>query len=107
MKDKHVPNNQYAVKLLPWPANIVADRHEISGKWVLHYLTDEQAHACLRAMNTPTPREQELEAQNKALWELVEECERSLLWFNANTADKNRWISQHPLAAIQKAKEAR
>lgn len=29
-----------------WPDNIVADRHEITGKWVLWYLTDEQAAKC-------------------------------------------------------------
>ena len=26
-----------------WPENICADRHETAEKWVLHYLTDEQA----------------------------------------------------------------
>jgi hypothetical protein len=46
------------MRTLDWPENIVADRHEISGKWVLHYLTDAQAQACLSAMNAPTPREQ-------------------------------------------------
>jgi hypothetical protein len=33
-----------------WPANIVADRHEVSGKWVLMYLTDEQAALCKKAL---------------------------------------------------------
>lgn len=33
-----------------WPDNICADRHEATGKWVLHYLTDEQAKACHAAM---------------------------------------------------------
>lgn len=37
-----------------WPDNIVADRHEVSGKWVLHYLTDEQAAKCAAAMQ-PAP----------------------------------------------------
>ena len=49
----------------------------------------------------------ELEAQNKALWGLVGECELALLWFNANAAEENRWISKKPIAAIQKAKEIR
>lgn len=33
-----------------WPENIVADRHETTGKWVLHYLTDEQADKCKSAL---------------------------------------------------------
>ena len=39
--------------------------------------------------------------------ELVEHCGVALTWFNANTAEKNRWISGEALAAIQKAKEKR
>lgn len=38
------------VEMKPWPDNIVADRHEISRKWVLQYLTDEQAEKCLAAL---------------------------------------------------------
>jgi hypothetical protein len=34
-----------------WPDNIAADRHEISGKWVLHYLTDDQAALCKAALS--------------------------------------------------------
>jgi hypothetical protein len=37
-----------------WPDNICADRHEITGKWVLHYLTDEQADACKIALSSFT-----------------------------------------------------
>lgn len=33
-----------------WPDNIVADRHEVTGKWVLMYLTDKQADACKAAL---------------------------------------------------------
>jgi hypothetical protein len=33
-----------------WPENIVADRHEVTGKWVLWYLTDEQAGKCRAAL---------------------------------------------------------
>lgn len=33
-----------------WPDNIVADRHDTTGKWVLHYLTDEQAAKCRAAL---------------------------------------------------------
>lgn len=40
--------------LKPWPDNVVADRHEITNKWVLHYLTDEQTKLCNRALNSQT-----------------------------------------------------
>ena len=33
-----------------WPENIVADRHEVSGKWVLWYLTDAQAEVAKAAL---------------------------------------------------------
>lgn len=33
-----------------WPDNICADRHEVSKKWVLQYLTDEQAEKCKVAL---------------------------------------------------------
>lgn len=33
-----------------WPNNICADRHEVTNKWVLHYLTDEQAQLCKKAL---------------------------------------------------------
>lgn len=33
-----------------WPDNIVAHRHETTGKWVLYYLTDEQAEKCRRVL---------------------------------------------------------
>lgn len=35
---------------LTFPANIVADRHEVTGKWVMWYLTDEQAKMCETAL---------------------------------------------------------
>ena len=34
-----------------WLDSIVADRHETSGKWVLWYLSDEQALTCYNALN--------------------------------------------------------
>jgi hypothetical protein len=43
-----------------WPDNIVADRHEITKKWVLYYLTDEQAKICHDAL---------LQSPNKSLEE--------------------------------------
>lgn len=36
-----------------WPENIVADRHEVSGSWVIWYLTDEQAAKCRDALKVP------------------------------------------------------
>lgn len=33
-----------------WPENIVADRHEVTKRWVLQYLTDEQAEQCFSAL---------------------------------------------------------
>ena len=47
-------NPNTAPERLNFPDNIVADRHEVSGKWVLHYLTDEQATQCAAAMS-PAP----------------------------------------------------
>ena len=38
-----------------WPENVVADRHETTGKWVLWYLNDEQAAACKVALDTNPP----------------------------------------------------
>jgi hypothetical protein len=114
-----------AVKLLPLPAwGYCARLEQGTGvdNWFLHwplkrgsshtyysalFCSQEQAEQLAAAINTTTPREQELEAQNKALWELVEHCGVALTWFNANTAEKNRWISGEALAAIQKAKEKR
>ena len=69
----------------------------------------------------PTPREQELEAQNKALWDLVGECEKALLTIRRYAGMKRCSFSQSEvimrqeivahcrqgITAIQKAKEAR
>jgi hypothetical protein len=69
------------------------------GKIVLGY--EKYILPFSQAMNAPTPREQELEAQNKALWELVKEyaeCE------GYSPLDKK---AKRLLAAIQKAKESR
>jgi len=71
-------------------------------------------------MNAPTPREQELEAQNKALWELVGECEKAGNAMDDAARNNNmentcrsyaklneaigNW--RGTLAAIQKAKES-
>ena len=43
---------------LKFPSNIAAERHEISKKWVLHYLTDEQAEICHRALLPITEHEE-------------------------------------------------
>jgi hypothetical protein len=53
------------------PDNIVADRHEITGKWVFHYLTDDQAKICKRAL-TNMSSEAQLQAENERLRYLVQ-----------------------------------
>jgi hypothetical protein len=112
-------------------------QHEV--KWVitrqngkpLGYVKSKVVDAFVAAMNAPTPREQELEAQNKALWELVEQCDKALQ-YGANDLEaeiNHRYEPLQPdvykgvfakyaadmaivqqmrltLAAIQKAKEA-
>lgn len=40
-----------------WPNNIIADRHERSGLWVLHYLTDEQAKVCYEVLRAASQGE--------------------------------------------------
>ena len=42
--------NNYFTTETVWPDNIAAERHERSGRWVLRYLTDEQAKKCHAAM---------------------------------------------------------
>ena len=36
---------------IKWPDNIVADRHETTGRWVLWYLEDEQAEKCKQVLS--------------------------------------------------------
>lgn len=47
--DKQIDAGQVEA-VAEWPNNIVADRHDTTGKWVLHYLTDEQAAKCKTAL---------------------------------------------------------
>ena len=125
----NMPNNQDAVKLLPLPQgySIYGNANEgyricASNGNQFGMIMDSQGDllpAFAAAMNAPTPREQELEAQNKALWELVGECDKGLaaaiLAMNnmqiANTRDDVLWaLFSHAVsarAAIQKAKESR
>ncbi len=82
----------------------------------------EQTIATLREdmakLNAPTPREQELEAQNKALWELVDKAERVMKSTEHGMSGDIKWESERGvsitlynirdlIAAIQKAKEVR
>ena len=65
-------------------------------------------YGALRKALAPTPREQELEAQNKALWELVGQAETALSALaenNAGWAEYQRCMNA--LSAIQKAKESK
>lgn len=61
---------------LHWPENIVAHKHEISGKWVLHYLTDRQAANCSHAMSA----ENQVQMLVKVLREVRDEA---LYWFES------------------------
>lgn len=58
-----------------WPGNMLADRHDITGKWVLHYLTDEQAAKCLAALQHP-------QAQQSDHSELERRAEEYLHWLD-------------------------
>jgi hypothetical protein len=140
-----MPNNQDTVKLLPCPfcgaeaeSYHAAERKphadgSLNACWIVDcsecdanlegcgYRSQEEAE---REWNTraPTPREQELEAQNKALWELVWKADDALQGMvsliTVNTvaggkipsifADDTRvaWAIE-AREAIQKAKEAR
>jgi len=57
---------------LKWPENIAAERHEVSKKWVLHYLTDVQAMVCNQALNS-RPTEDALRARVKVLEDALRE----------------------------------
>lgn len=79
-----MPNNQDTLKLLPCPFTGREARIDQGGEDCFYGVSKgpdqaegpvrETYEAAVKAWNTrtPTPREQELEAQNKALWELVD-----------------------------------
>jgi hypothetical protein len=66
------------------------------------------ADVAVRMWNTraPTPREQELEAQNKALWELVVRFEAYIEMHYPETDGVEHLEEDDILAAIQEAKES-
>ena len=77
-----------------------------------------RAHHAALAARAPTPREQELEAQNKALWELVNGCEIVLkntegrmrghiMWENEAGVSMTLQNMRDLIAAIQKVKEVK
>ncbi len=127
-----MPNNQDAVKLLPkgyWIEGRSIYKEDEGRIHVARFTTFSNREAnqdvvndFAAAMNAPTPREQELEAQNKALWELIDEADVALRGMvsliTVNTvvggkipsifAEDGRvaWAIE-ARAAIQKAKEAR
>ena len=94
--------------------------HEKDG-WVFYPLGDPNIEAAFALNATriavgPTPREQELEAQNKALWELVVQSQsaiKGLITYNGmlsatKPAKVKAFIKALDiLEEIQKAKEAR
>lgn len=59
---------------LNWPENIVADRHERSFKWVLHYLTDDQAAICANALQNAAAISEATAQRDK----VIEECENAI-----------------------------
>jgi hypothetical protein len=81
-------------------------------------MPEEVYNKLLEVKVSPTPREQELEEQNKVLWELVEKADGALsmlcAWQTAWELTDN-YMAMGPafangketLAAIQKAKEAK
>lgn len=94
--------NKERIELL-WPENIVADRHEVSGNWVLHYLNDEQAALCAKAMNTAQPVQGDVECAAK--W-----CEDTITLKDGDIAKTiavkslTRLLAAYRTAAEKKAK---
>ncbi len=102
-----MPNNQDAVKLPPY----VARRDRVGAGNFKAYVTkgphriarfdsyDEAVQVCA-ALNTcaPTPREQELEAQNKALIAIAEHA----LFFLSDKLEGKMLDDPHDLAFIRK-----
>jgi Lar family restriction alleviation protein len=121
-----MPSNQDAVKLLPCPF-CGGEDIDVS---IYPYSTTIQCNKCqafsprygctnqisekaaISRWNTraPTPREAELEAQNKALWELVGNAEKALdiaeVHLRHGRIDVWNWVKE-TLAAIRKAKEVK
>jgi hypothetical protein len=102
-----MPNNQDAVKLIPCQMCGHGTPYVPSHVTTLDELS---AQIVRRHTRAPTPREQELEAQNKALWELVDfaeylykDCTLGLSRLSLKSAEN--LVSS--LAAIQKAREAK
>jgi hypothetical protein len=73
------------------------------------YLRAEEAMYKTRNTRAPTPREQELEAQNKALWELVGETigYADAMYDGTGPWPHDKKQLENKLAAIQKAREAK
>jgi hypothetical protein len=125
-----MPNNQDAVKLLPCPfcgGEAYEGYDDCSyGDYVecsdcltkvrnltFSSINPQPDAATVWQRRAPTPREQELEAQNKALWELVEATHILTKNLRDISTMKEQWIpmvalenAEQVLAAIQKAKES-
>jgi hypothetical protein len=118
-----MPNNQDNVKLplgggwyIEYPKGFIKgdpregeywlfDNRDI-GKMLIGFC-EHEALQFAAAMNAPTPREQELEAQNKALWELVGHVEERLKYAVGRSYIDCVATTREAIETIQKAKEAR
>jgi hypothetical protein len=102
-----MPNNQDAVKMLPCP--FCGNDPQISDD-VFNWYGCPNANCPASVVNTsaktwqtraPTPREQELEAENKALWDGLNSIANNTC---CNGCQEAKLVAQ---SAIQKAKERR
>lgn len=112
-------NNQDAVKLLPeedyWvssePLSIIRANECDANPY---HLATKRFKRVFKELDAAKARQQELEAQNKALWELVGECEQALKGmrrlYNSDAGSRTLpeyVVATQAIAAIQKAKEAK
>jgi hypothetical protein len=108
-------NNQDAVKLLPYP--VTPEVWQLACEYYARGQGNEQTRIIGEFImlvqylrnNAPTPREQELEAQNKALWELVGDLigYADAMYDGTGPWPHDKKQLENKLAAIQKAKEAK
>jgi hypothetical protein len=115
-----MPNNQDAVtqgwRFDPYPWRVVNDDglfFALSGSAELaggeHGNNLARAFVAALNANILTPREQELEAQNKALWELVLDADKALdkmVGWGCNSNAEAITVACQALAKIQTAKES-
>lgn len=90
---------------LVFPDNIVADRHEVTDKWVMWYLTDEQAKICSAALQAGNdPREQQIEILRSALEDITNKT--AMNYWVKQAANCLSSIENHGVFADRVAKQA-